>query len=122
MSNIKEYSDKYKHNEDFVEYLNQTDKFPDWTIVGIFYSALHYMNLFLTKKYDVDINSISSHVKRNKFINDNCSENISRQYNILYNISRTARYQYIDVSNQLEFTRSCYKKLKEYCVAEIPRN
>ncbi len=119
MSNAKMYSDKYKHNEEFVEYLNQSNKFPDWAIVGIFYSALHYMNLFLTKQYDVEINSISSHVTRNTFIRKNCPMKIAKQYNILYDLSRTARYQYIDVSNQLEYTRSCYKKLKEYCAEEI---
>ena len=65
MKDTDNYSEKYKHNESFVEYLNNSGNFPDWAIIGIFYSALHYMNLFLSTQYDVDINSINNHNKRN---------------------------------------------------------
>lgn len=119
MKETDNYSDKYKHNESFVDFLNTSEKFPDWMIIGIFYSALHYMNLFLYSQYNIDIGSINSHVKRNLAINDNCSKNISMQYNTLYDLSRTARYQYIDMSKQLGYAQSCYNKLKTYCTSEV---
>lgn len=118
MKDTDNYSDKYKHNESFVDFVNASGKFPDWTIIGIFYSALHYMNLFLSTQYNVDSNSINSHIKRNSVIDDKCPKNISMQYNILYDLSRSARYQYIDMSKQLGYAQSCYKKLKEYCANE----
>lgn len=119
MEDTKKYSEKYKHNESFVEFLNKSSKFPDWTIIGIFYSALHYMNLFLSNQYDIKISNINSHRKRNAIINSKCSNNIAKQYNILYDLSRTARYQYIDMSKQLEYAHSCYKRLKNCCEKEI---
>lgn len=119
MKETDKYSDKFKYNEEFVAFLKETGKYPDWAIIGIFYSALHYMNLFLCTQYGIDINTINSHIKRNKIINNRCSDCISRQYNKLYDMSRTARYQYIDMSNQLNYACSCYNKLKQQCSAEV---
>lgn len=119
MKENDKYSEKFKYNEEFVNFLKEKGKYPDWAIIGIFYSALHYMNLFLSTQYNVDIDTINSHIKRNATIANKCSSNISKQYNKLYDMSRTARYQYIDMSNQLNYAVSCYKKLKEYCCSEI---
>lgn len=47
MSDSVKFKDKYSHNEDFVEYVRAACEFPDWEIIGVFYSALHYMNLYL---------------------------------------------------------------------------
>lgn len=118
MKDTKKYSDKYKHNESFVEFLDESNEFPDWTIIGIFYSALHYMNLFLSTQYDIESSNINSHMKRNTIIKHKCSDNIAKQYNILCDLSRTARYQYIDMSKQLGYARSCYKRLKDCCKNE----
>ncbi len=77
MDDVKKYSEKYRHNESFVEFLNKSNEFPDWTIIGIFYSALHYMNLFLSNQYEVEISNINSHMKRNTVIKNKCSEIIA---------------------------------------------
>lgn len=122
MRESDKYSDKYKYNEEFVDFLKSSGKYPDWTIIGIFYSALHYMNLFLCTQYGIDIETINSHSKRNSIIDKNCSEKISKKYNQLYNMSRTARYQYINMTNQLNYAYSCYKLLKDFCAQEILSN
>lgn len=119
MKDTGKYSEKYKHNEALVEYLNATKDFPDWMVIATFYSALHYMNLFLCTQYNIDSDHINSHSSRNSIIKNKCSRKISDKYNILYDLSRTARYQYIDMSRQLSYAQSCYKNLKEYCVEEI---
>lgn len=115
MSDSVKVKEKYRHNEDFVEYVKRTSDFPDWEIIGIFYAALHYMNLYLNKRYNVNSEEIDSHSKRNKYIQYNCSESIAQAYITLYHLSREARYQFTDVSEKTNFVRGKYNELKSLC-------
>jgi hypothetical protein len=115
MSESVIYKEKYEHNEAFVAYLQNSSEFPDWEIIGVFYSALHYMNLFLSKRYNVKIEDISNHKKRNEYISHNCNQKIAVTYKTLYDLSREARYQFTNVSNKTTFAKNKYKELKTLC-------
>lgn len=115
MSESGAYKEKYMHNEAFAAYIHNSSEFPDWEIIGIFYSALHYMNLFLSKRYSVKIEDIGSHKKRNEYIFNNCNKKIAIAYKTLYDLSREARYQFTDVSDKTAFAQNKYNELKTLC-------
>ncbi|MDE7290366.1 MAG: hypothetical protein K2N71_12870, partial [Oscillospiraceae bacterium] len=119
MSDSVEYKKKYEHNEAFVAYVQASSDFPDWEIIGTFYAALHFMNLYLSKRYNVDISEISSHVKRNDYITEKCNSNIARVYKTLYDLSREARYQFTDISKKTEFVKKKYSELKSSCQKDM---
>lgn len=119
MSDSVKFKDKYSHNEDFVKYVRAACEFPDWEIIGVFYSALHYMNLYLNKRYNADVADIDSHAKRNEYIKRNCSVNIARAYKTLYDLSREARYQFTDVSSKTKYVNQKYKELKALCQSDM---
>ena len=109
------YKEKCEHNEAFVAYIQNSSEFPDWEIIGIFYSALHYMNLFLSKRYNVKIEDIGNHKKRNEYISNNCNQKIAIAYKTLYSLSCEARYQFSNVSNKTTFAKNKYNELKTLC-------
>lgn len=117
MSDSVAYKDKYEHNEQFVSFIqeNGNNQYPDWEIVVTFYAALHYMNLYLNKKFNTNIADISSHQKRNDYITNNCNSRIANAYKTMYDLSREARYQYTDVSMKTTFMKKKYEELKRLC-------
>lgn len=115
MNDTEKLKEKYRHNESFAEHVKSAAEFPDWEIIGIFYAALHYMNLFLIKRYSIDINEIDSHKKRNEYIKEKCDTRIALAYKTLYDISQEARYQFTDVSKKTNFVRNKYNELKSLC-------
>ncbi len=119
MSDSASYNRKYEHNEAFVEYVKSNSEFSDWEIIGTFYAALHFMNMYLNVRYNKNIDEISSHKKRNEYINDNCNISIALAYKTLYDLSREARYQYTDVSSKTTFVRNKYNELKSLCQRDI---
>ena len=119
MSDSASYNKKYEHNEAFVEYVKNNSEFSDWEIIGTFYAALHFMNLYLNLRYHTNIDDISSHKKRNEYISDNCSKCIALAYKTLYDLSREARYQYTDVSSKTIFVRNKYNELKSLCQKDM---
>lgn len=119
MNTADSFNKKYEHNEAFVEYVKNNSKFSDWEIIGTFYAALHFMNMYLNVRYKVNIDEINTHKKRNEYIKDNCSNNIALAYKTLYDLSREARYQYTDVSCKTNFVRNKYNELKSLCQRDI---
>lgn len=117
MSNSSDYKNKYEHNEAFVKYIQENDtcEFCDWEIVATFYAALHFMNLYLNKRFNVNIDLICNHKKRAEVIKQKCDTNIYSIYDRMYCLSRTARYQYVDVSQQVGYMQIQYEKLKKLC-------
>lgn len=128
MSNSQDYSKNIKHNELFVQCLKDTDvkeydDFSDWIIVGIFYSSLHYMNLFLSKRYDdINLETVKSHKDRNIIIQKKCPYQIHMAYRTLYELSREARYQCSDVSSKVRFVEQKYQELKNLCSEQMQRS
>lgn len=117
MTDNSAYKQKYEHNEQFVSFIQeQGDKqYPDWEIIVTFYAALHYMNLYLNKVFNTNIEDISNHQKRNAYIKENCNPKIALAYKTLYDLSQEARYQYTDVSLKTVFVKNKYKELKNLC-------
>lgn len=128
MPEPNDYSGKVKHNELFVKCLKDTDvkaydDFSDWIIIGIFYSSLHYMNLFLSKRYDdINLETIKSHKDRNAIIYQKCPYQIHMAYRTLYELSREARYQCSDVSSKVRYVEQTYQKLKNLCSEQMQRS
>ncbi len=51
--NQKRHVTKAVHNEDFWKLINNEkdyEKYSDWTVTGIFYSAMHFIDAFFGKK------------------------------------------------------------------------
>lgn len=119
MSDSASYNRKYEHNEAFIEYVKSNSEFSDWEIIGTFYAALHFMNMYLNVRYKTNIDEINNHKKRNEYIKCNCNDGIALAYKTLYDLSREARYQYTDVSSKINFVRNKYRELKSLCQKDM---
>lgn len=95
---MKSYVDQGKHNESLLDHLkkNFPDKYNDWKITVIFYSAIHYLKAYaaLNKKsigvthHEIFINT-DSHNKKAIFP---IQKGAYILYKDIYQYSRTARY------------------------------
>jgi hypothetical protein len=82
----QEYLEKSIYNEKFA--LEIKENFPDWSLVALFYSAVH-----LTQAYFIEIDEFpASHSKRFKLLANILDKNTFYSYQMLYNYSQNARY------------------------------
>jgi len=82
----QEYLEKSIYNEKFA--LEIKENFPDWSLVALFYSAVH-----LTQAYFIEIDEFpTSHSKRFKLLANILDKNTFYSYQMLYNYSQNARY------------------------------
>lgn len=85
---------KSKENYELYQFLADADKFPNWQVIAIFYSALCYVKAYLYSK-GIPKNSINSHDSIKMFlINEKEARNLNvfYYYEQLYFASRDARY------------------------------
>lgn len=107
---------KSKENFALYEFLNEQDKFINWQVVAIFYSALCLAKAYFYSK-GVKRNSINSHdavkywlacdvyTKRNEVL---------KYYNVLYAFSREARYSNKNITKtKLQTAIKNYEIVKE---------
>lgn len=84
-----EHKDKISHNLTLYNKLKaQPSDFTDWQIVIIFLSTVHCVECYYARK---GIHHFD-HYNRNKAVNADFPINFAIAYDILYTISRTARY------------------------------
>jgi len=88
----KQHKQKAEHNKEFLNeiFINKhySEKYPDWGVTVVFYTAYHHVHAFLAKKFN-------EHPRDHQ----DCLRLVRRflsvcflEYNQLYNDSRIARY------------------------------
>lgn len=90
MSIESEHIKQFFHNSDFYNSIN-TDKYPDWAIVVIFYKGIHLIESVMARTD----NHSQSHYERKKIMLDNSeifSRDLRKDYYALEGLSRKARY------------------------------
>jgi uncharacterized protein (UPF0332 family) len=90
---IEEAVRKAEHNRKFARFLDSAGSpFPDWVIVGAFYSAVHFVEAFLLSR-GLEHSTSHSNRTRNLFNEDHGHE-FGRLYNRLKQHGFNARYTY----------------------------
>lgn len=88
MSSVRQHIDKAKYNEQFFEDVKHD--YPDWAITGLFYSAIHLVDAFLSRKSI----AAGSHEMRFSYIRQLKElKIIYEDYRSLYDYSINARYK-----------------------------
>lgn len=115
----KQHLEQASHNEKFFHTLRADhDEFSDWIVSGIFYSALHLMDAFLTTR---NVLYVAAHYERNSKIQKHCPEHIYGAYRRLLDQSRLARYEFKRFSpSQLDrLLTGPFTRVKEFVVGEL---
>jgi len=89
---------KARHNEEFVTSLGaDPDRFADWAITGLFYSALHYIEAYFAcrGRHSGDHRARDSDIWR-----DTSLQGLYTPYSELKNASTTARYRVVSLTAQ----------------------
>lgn len=88
MLTVQEHLVLAQRNEQFVDAIvSLPQRFPEWEITALFYSALHYASAFLATQG----NNPENHNRRNQLIGDLTI--VGTDYQNLYRLSLNARYQ-----------------------------
>ena len=88
MLTVQEHLVLAQRNEQFVDAMaSLQQRFPEWEIKALFYSALHYASAFLSTQG----HNPENHHLRNQLIGDSTS--VGTDYQNLYRLSLNARYQ-----------------------------
>lgn len=88
MLTVQEHLNLAERNEQFVEAIaSLPQRFPEWEITALFYSALHYASAFLATQG----HNPESHHRRNQLIGE--LTGIGTDYQNLFRLSLNARYQ-----------------------------
>lgn len=88
---VSQHLNQAEHNQKFSEYIKY--EFPDWALVGLFYGALHLLDAFLLKAYNV---KYEGHKERFKMMSMTKElKPIAPDYQALYDYSRNARYDMV---------------------------
>lgn len=110
------YYDKYQDNFKLYEFLSENEKFPEWQIIAIFYSALCLAKAYLYSK-GIHKNTINSHESIKKWLTtekETKNLNVFYYYEKLYIDSRDARYSTkLITKSRIERTLQNYKKVQE---------
>ena len=106
-----------ERNEQFAEALSALpQRFPEWEVTALFYSALHYASAFLTTQgHDPE-----NHGHRNDLVRR--LTNIGEDYRNLYSFSRDARYRGVAFTSQRvdEIKNGAFRRVKEGILALLP--
>lgn len=117
MLNTQDHLALAEKNERFAEALSALpQRFPEWEITALFYSALHYASAFLsTQGYNPE-----SHGHRNNLVIN--LTNIGEDYRNLYSLSRDARYRGVTFTPQRvgEIKAGAFHRVKEEMLALLP--
>ncbi len=79
-----------KRNEEF--YQSVKNEYPDWGIIALFYSALHYVDAFLKYK---NIDAEDHRERRSRILKTSELKPMYSRYNVLYKYSIDARYNMV---------------------------
>jgi hypothetical protein len=105
------HEQKKAHNLDTQIFLaTKSPTFIDWEIITLFYSALHYVDSFLSNVYQ--INFIPDHDKRKEYVSS-LLPNLNKTYLSFYHLSQDARYDDIPIGlTELEKAKTYYEVVK----------
>ena len=121
MPSIQEHVAKAKHNEQFLEQLPKiSTQFPDWLVVGAFYTALHYVDACLALR---SLHPPTHHLRSGYVARIRDLRTIYPEYRTLEDTSRDARYTHNPMTDQhvmssLEISR----KIKQHILPLLPAN
>ena len=88
MLTVQEHLDLAERNEQFADAIaSLPQRFPEWEITALFYSALHYASAFLATQG----HNPTNHNKRNDLVGN--LTNAGTEYQNLYRLSLNTRYQ-----------------------------
>jgi len=89
LSNESQHISQAQHNELFLSYIEKDPDYLDWKFIVLFYSALHYGDAFLAKRYR---KHCESHKDRRNMYSQINRIDLFLAYKTLEDYSRTARY------------------------------
>jgi uncharacterized protein (UPF0332 family) len=111
------------HNEEFHKCIceNFSDKFYDWKIATLFYTAIHYLKALALKKginigqthHEIELNVNPDRNNSSKRI----TKNAWREYKSLLQYSKTSRYNGIDTD--FETFEMLMKSDYQYCLQHL---
>jgi len=105
---------KKQHNFDLSCFLSARapNTFADWEIVALFYSALNYVDSYLSRAQNIDL--VYSHQDRKNLIRSFLPR-MERDYRLLYHIGRDARYNDVPIQQrELNGANSYHSNIKLY--------
>ena len=96
MSSIS-HVDKFNHNHGFYLWIVTNNKYLDWQIITLFYSALHLIEEYLIR---YEGQTFKSHIKRHHYLNTSSriDPGIVSDYLLLYQLSHQSRYQLVSMT------------------------
>jgi len=102
------YNRKSEHDRDTHNYLGQkSPRYIDWEVITLFYSALHLINTFLERRMlpiPITYKDRESVVKR-------YLPGIHESYDILFTLSKQARYDAPIIPSELALAVECYNEI-----------
>ena len=114
---VSNYLKKSKENFEFYNFLSYQEKYLEWQVVAIFYSALCYVKAYFYSKNSIPINSVNSHLSIKHLLSKEANAKrlkVLMPYEILYNESRDARYKCKSFTNKrVEKVLSKYEEVKQ---------
>ncbi len=109
----EQHLQQVKHNEAFIENLKRSNDFYSWQIVGLFYSALHYIEAFLAKKGNHSFSHENRHNRMDTL--GLVDDDFRGSYDCLSNWARMARYDCKHFNElKVNLMRIEYKKVRKY--------
>ena len=114
MGNRNQHKNKADSIGHFVDGLDE-NQFPEWAAIGLFYKALHLVEMMLAAKG----RHTTSHNERNQVLKTEFPE-ILRPYKPVYNYSLLCRYHFQPVtSTDVEAIRTLLESIAKYVQLEI---
>ena len=114
MGNRNQHKNKADSIGRFVDALDE-NHFPEWAAIGLFYKALHLVEMMLAAK----VRHTTSHHERNQVLKMEFPE-ILRPYKPVYNYSLLCRYHFQPVTpTDVEAIRNLLETIANYVQLEI---
>lgn len=110
MSTKEGHKERYEHNKLFLDTINEV-KFGDWLITVCFYCSLHKVSQCMHYVYGADDSDICSHEKTKNYLK-NKNYSLFQDYAMLYSLSRTSRYDCINVSGKTAQAKDLLSKIE----------
>ena len=117
MSDWQQYLRKAERNERLAEELaSLPQRYPEWEITTLFYSALHYVNAFLATREQ------SANFHRERYDLLDSLTNLGKDYGTLFQRSMNARYEYDEFTVQEvdRIKNGHFRRVKEGILALLP--
>lgn len=120
MPNYAWHDGKKIHDFDTSNFLGTNPfKFCDWELITLFYSALHYVDSYLSNAFGID--TILNHDDRKRYVTSFLPQ-IKKIYLTLYYLSRDARYSSTIGTTELAKAKLYYGQIKQVLTPVLCQN